>query len=102
MVRELRAAGVIIIAKTNVPQTMLAFECNNPLWGRTTNPFSAAHTSGGSTGGEAALLAFDGTALGFGSDVGGSARIPASYCGLYSFKPGFGRIATQGSLGTYY
>ena len=87
------------MAKTNVPQTMLAFECSNPLWGRTTNPWSAAHTCGGSSGGEAALLAMDGSALGVGSDIGGSLRIPASYCGVYALKPGFGRIAYTGSRG---
>ena len=99
VVRELRAAGVIIMAKTNVPQTLLAFECNNPLWGRTTNPFSVAHTCGGSSGGEVAVLAMDGSAFGYGSDVGGSVRIPASYCGVYSFKTGSGRTPTQGLMG---
>ena len=67
---QVKAAGGIIIAKTNVPQTMLSFECSNPLWGVTTNPWSDKHTSGGSSGGEAALLAADGAALGFGSDIG--------------------------------
>lgn len=78
---------------------MLTFECGNPLWGTTTNPFSPLHTCGGSSGGEAALLALDGSAIGIGSDIGGSLRIPASYCGIYSLKPGFGRIAQEGSRG---
>ncbi|KAH9991131.1 amidase signature domain-containing protein [Russula vinacea] len=82
VVSKLRAAGAIIFAKTNVPQTLLAFESSNPLWGRTCNPWSAAHTSGGSSGGEGALLAADGAALGVGSDVGGSIRIPSGYCGI--------------------
>jgi len=51
-VKILREAGAVLFVKTNVPQTMLSFECSNPLWGRTLNPFSAAHTSGGSSGGE--------------------------------------------------
>lgn len=96
-----RKNGAIIIAKTNVPQTMLSFECSNPLFGRTTNPWSinAAHTSGGSSGGEAALLAQNGSALGVGSDIGGSLRIPTGYCGIYSLKPGHGRICTEGAKG---
>ncbi|KAI0051046.1 amidase [Auriscalpium vulgare] len=99
LVAQLRAAGAVPLAKTNVPQTMLAFECANPLWGRTLNPWSAAHTAGGSSGGEAALLALDGAALGIGSDVGGSLRIPSAYCGVYALKPGHGRVATEGSVG---
>ncbi|OBZ73562.1 putative amidase PB8B6.03 [Grifola frondosa] len=96
IVRIVRAAGGIPLAKTNVPQTLFFFECVNPLWGRTLNPHSAAHSSGGSSGGEAALLAMDGSALGWGTDIGGSLRIPASFCGIYSLKPGAGRISTQG------
>lgn len=94
-----RAEGAIIIAKTNVPQTMFAFECSNPLWGRTLNPWNAKYTCGGSTGGEAALLALDGSALGVGSDIGGSLRIPASYCGIYSLKPSTGRVSAHGTKG---
>jgi Asp-tRNA(Asn)/Glu-tRNA(Gln) amidotransferase A subunit family amidase len=90
------AAGAIPFVKTNVPQTMLAFECSNPLWGRTVNPHASAYTSGGSSGGEAALLAMSGSALGFGSDIGGSLRIPTSYCGIYALKPGHGRVSTNG------
>ena len=95
----LRAAGAIVIAKTNVPQTLLAFESSNPLWGRTLNPWSTAHTPGGSSGGEGAVLATDGAALGVGSDVGGSIRIPAGYCGIYGLKPGQGRVSYDGSIG---
>jgi hypothetical protein len=76
---------------------MLAFECANPLWGRTLNPHAPAYTCGGSSGGEAALLAASGAVLGLGSDVGGSLRIPASYCGIYSFKPGHGRVPYGGA-----
>lgn len=98
----LREAGAIIIAKTNVPQTLLAFESSNPLWGRTCNPWSAAHTAGGSSGGESALLSVDGAAIGIGSDVGGSIRIPSSYCGIYGFKPGMGRVSFVGSVGALF
>ena len=96
MVALVRQAGGIPFVKTNIPQTVFIFECINPMWGRTTNPYSAGHSPGGSSGGEAALLAMDGSALGWGSDIGGSLRMPASYCGIYSMKPGFGRIAIGG------
>ena len=88
-----------MIAKTNVPQTLFAFESSNPLWGRTNNPWSAAHTAGGSSGGEGALLAADGAVLGVGTDIGGSIRIPAGYCGIYGLKPGHGRISYEGMAG---
>lgn len=76
---------------------MLSFECVNPIFGRTLNPWSAAHTCGGSSGGEAALLASSGSALGVGSDIGGSLRIPTAFCGIYSLKPGAGRISKAGA-----
>jgi amidase len=100
LVAQLRAAGAIIFVKTNVPQTMFAFECNNPLWGRTTNPWNDKYTCGGSSGGEGALLAMDGSALGVGSDIGGSLRIPASYCGIYSLKPTAERVSSIGTQAT--
>ncbi|KAJ8588246.1 amidase signature enzyme [Rhizopogon salebrosus TDB-379] len=99
LVAQFKAAGAIIIVKTNVPQTMLAFECSNPLWGCTTNPWNDQYTSGGSSGGEAALLAMDGSALGVGSDIGGSLRIPVSYCGIYSLKPSADRVSSLGAKG---
>ncbi|KAI8456482.1 amidase signature domain-containing protein [Phakopsora pachyrhizi] len=88
--------GAIPFTKTNVPQTMFSFECSNPIFGTTDNPYMRGFTAGGSSGGEAALLASDGTCLGVGSDVGGSLRIPAHYCGCYSLKPCAGRIAQTG------
>ncbi|KAJ7694086.1 amidase signature domain-containing protein [Mycena rosella] len=84
IVAILESAGAVPIAKTNIPQTMFSFECSNPIFGRTTNPYNEGYTSGGSSGGEAALIAMDGVALGVGSDTGGSMRIPAAFC---SFKP---------------
>lgn len=101
LVTAVRRAGGIPFVKTNVPQTMFIFECLNPMWGRTLNPHSAQHTPGGSSGGEAALLGMDGSALGWGSDIGGSLRMPASYCGIFSLKPGHGRIATGGTQGEF-
>ncbi|KAJ7760504.1 amidase [Mycena metata] len=93
----LKAAGAIPIVKTNVPQTMFSFECSNPVFGRTLNPYNAAFAPGGSSGGEAALISMDGAALGLGSDIGGSLRIPAAYCGIYSLKPSPLRVPYAGS-----
>lgn len=78
---------------------MFSFECCNPIWGRTTNPYNDGYTCGGSSGGEAALLSMDGAALGVGSDIGGSLRIPAAFCGIYSFKPSPLRISYVGAGG---
>ncbi|KAG6854260.1 hypothetical protein C0991_008953 [Blastosporella zonata] len=97
LVAQFLEAGAVLFVKTNVPQTMFAFECSNPLWGRTTNPHSDKYTCGGSSGGEGALLAMDGSAVGIGSDIGGSLRIPAAYCGIYSLKPSTGRISFAGT-----
>ena len=83
---------------------MLSFECANPVWGRTVNPHKSTdgkhdYTSGGSSGGEVALLSLDGSPLGFGSDVGGSLRIPAHFCGVYSMKPTPGRVTSHDTAG---
>ncbi|PCH34896.1 amidase [Wolfiporia cocos MD-104 SS10] len=96
LVKIIHAAGGVPFVKTNVPQTMMFFGCSNPLWGTTVSPHHSLFSAGGSSGGEAALLAMDGSALGWGSDVGGSLRIPAAYCGIYSFKPVRGRICKTG------
>lgn len=94
LVAALEHLGAVVpYVKTNVPQLLLSFECNNAVWGCTTNPYNPAYTSGGSSGGEAALLAFRGAAFGIGTDIGGSLRIPAGYCGIYSLKP----CSTKGS-----
>ncbi|GAA5870709.1 hypothetical protein JCM1840_006781 [Sporobolomyces johnsonii] len=92
LVRTLRRAGAIPFCKTNVPQTMLSFECANPLFGASRNPYDPSRTTGGSSGGEAGLLASDGSPMGFGSDVGGSLRIPCHYSGCFALKPCFGRF----------
>lgn len=68
----------------------------NAIYGYTTNPYNRDLSSGGSSGGESALLALRGSPLGVGTDVGGSIRIPASFCGLYSLKPSSGRFPTSG------
>lgn len=98
IVKRLIVAGAIPFVKTNVPQTMMSFESSNPLWGTTLHPFEALKSwtdipklfqlsPGGSSSGEASLIAGGGSPLGFGSDTGGSLRMPASFCGLACLKP---------------
>jgi Asp-tRNA(Asn)/Glu-tRNA(Gln) amidotransferase A subunit family amidase len=96
IVRLLRDAGAYPFVKTNVPITLLSFESSSDLWGRTTNPYSSKHSAGGSTGGEAALLAYGGSRLGIGTDVAGSVRIPAHYSGIYAIKCSTNRFPKVG------
>ena len=96
IVRQVREAGGIPLVKTNVPQNLANYECSNPLWGVTKNPYNVKYTPGGSSGGEGALLAMGGSAIGWGSDIGGSIRIPSHFCGPYGFKPGSGRVGYRG------
>lgn len=78
------------------PTTTQAIETNSNLFGRTTNPFNTTLSPGGSSGGEGALLAMRGSALGVGTDIGGSVRAPAAFSGLYSLKPSMARIPVGG------
>lgn len=87
VVERLRKAGALILGTTNVPELGFWFESENPVYGRTSNPFDLNRTAGGSSGGEAAMIAAGGSPLGLGSDVGGSIRIPAGFCGVYGHKP---------------
>ncbi len=80
------ALGGIPFVQTNVPQTMMSIGCFNPIYGITTNPYNSERTPGGSSGGEAALLASGGSPFGIGSDIAGSLRVPAHNCGIYSIK----------------
>ncbi|KAL2863742.1 putative general amidase [Aspergillus lucknowensis] len=96
LVSLLQSLGAIIITKTNVPQTMGALDSANHLFGRTLNPLNRQLTVGGSTGGEGALIALRGSMIGFGTDIGGSIRIPAMCNGLYGFKPSQGRVPYGG------
>jgi fatty acid amide hydrolase len=91
-VAALQNQGGIILGKTNVPQTLAFFESANPVYGVTNNPFSSTHTCGGSSGGEAAIIAMGGSAVGIGTDLGGSLRVPAAFCGICTIKPTAGRI----------
>jgi amidase len=95
-VARLRAAGAIVLGKTNVPELSLAFETDNLVYGRTNNPFDPARTPGGSSGGEAAIIAAGGSPLGIGSDAAGSIRWPAHCCGIAGLKPTRGRVPLTG------
>ncbi|CAG7941956.1 unnamed protein product [Penicillium salamii] len=92
----MRESGAILFCKTNVPTAMMAGETYNAIYGYTTNPYNRDLSSGGSSGDESALLALGGSPMGVGTDVGGSIRISASFCGLYSLKPSSGRFPTSG------
>ncbi|MFN9066740.1 MAG: amidase [Bdellovibrionales bacterium] len=96
LVTRLKSAGAIPICTTNVPELGLWFETENILYGRTRNPYDLKRTSGGSTGGDAALIASLVTPLGLGSDIGGSVRIPAAFCGVYGHKPTWRRLPKTG------
>uniref|UniRef100_A0A8R1HQM0 Amidase domain-containing protein n=1 Tax=Caenorhabditis japonica TaxID=281687 RepID=A0A8R1HQM0_CAEJA len=86
-VEFLTGQGAVPFCLTNVPQGLLSYVSSNPLYGTTKNPWDFTRTPGGSSGGEAALMAAGGSAFGIGSDLAGSLRIPASFCGLVSLKP---------------
>lgn len=88
--------GAVVIAKTNVPQTLGALDSCNHLFGRTLNPLDHRLTAGGSTGGEGVLISMRGSMVGFGTDIGGSIRIPAMCNGIYGFKPSAGRVPFGG------
>ena len=90
-VAALRAVGAIPLAKSNVPQLLIYTESDNPLYGRTNNPWNPERSCGGSSGGEAALIAAGASPLGLGNDIGGSLRIPAAFCGIAAIRPTAGR-----------
>ena len=98
VVARLRAAGAIPIARTNLPDLLFAFESDNLIRGRTNNPYGLSRTSGGSSGGEAALIASCGSPFGIGSDAAGSVRVPAHFCGIASIKPTSGRLPRTGHV----
>lgn len=83
---RLMATGAILLGTTNVPEVGLWFECDNPIYGATRNPHNSRRTSGGSSGGEGAVIGAGGSPFGVGSDIGGSIRIPAAFCGVYGHK----------------
>ncbi|NXO56620.1 VDHAP protein, partial [Aramus guarauna] len=87
LVKVLKKQGAIPFAMTNVPQSLFNYDCSNPIFGQTLNPLNHQKSPGGSSGGEGALIAGGGSILGIGSDIGGSIRLPSSFCGLCGLKP---------------
>ncbi len=97
-VARMRAAGAILLGKTNLPELSLAYESNNLIYGRTNNPYDLSRTPGGSSGGESAIIAAGGSPFGLGTDGFGSIRIPSHFCGIAGLKPTSGRIPFTGLL----
>ncbi|TWT30834.1 amidase [Blastopirellula retiformator] len=97
-VARMRAAGAIPLGLTNVPQLMIVHETDNPVYGLTKNPWDLQHGVGGSSGGEAAIIAAGGSPLGLGSDLGGSIRLPSHFCGVHGLKPTNRRLARAGAF----
>ncbi len=95
-VQRLMDAGAIPIGVTNTSELTLWIESENPLYGRTNNPYDQARTAGGSSGGEGAAVGSGGSPFGVASDMGGSIRIPALFCGVFGHKPSAGLIPTTG------
>jgi amidase len=97
-VERLRAAGAVILGKTNTPEMAMDWQSHNELFGTTNNPYDPERTPGGSTGGGAAALAAGLTYLSVGSDIGGSIRIPCHFCGVYGHKPTLNLVPPRGHI----
>ena len=98
VVARMRAAGAILLGKTNCPTYGGGIETDNEVYGRTSNPYDLDRTPGGSSGGEAAAIAAGCSPCGFGTDSGASVRLPAHFCGLAALKPTAGRVPVTGVL----
>ena len=96
IVEILRHQGAVPFVTTNIPQTMMVWDSGNPIFGYTNSPYSRDRSAGGSSGGEGALIAGGGSLLGWGSDIGGSIRIPCCFNGIYGLKPTAERITMKG------
>jgi amidase len=96
LVARMRQAGAILLGNTNTPEFLMAYETDNLVSGKTSNPWNVSHSAGGSSGGEAAAIASGCSVAGVGSDGGGSIRVPAHFCGLCGLKPTPGRIPSTG------
>ena len=95
-VQRLKAAGAVVLGKTNVPPALGDWQSANPIYGRTNNPHDVTRSPGGSSGGSAAAIAMGFSALEMGSDIGGSIRVPAAFCGVYGHKPSHGLLPMGG------
>ena len=97
-VARLRAAGAVPFGKTNLPSAAADHQSYNPVYGTTNNPWDVGRTPGGSSGGAAAAVAMGFSPLELGSDIGGSIRCPAHYCGVYGHKPSYGAVPLRGHI----
>ena len=97
-VARLRAAGAIVVGKTNAAEMAMDYNADNPVFGRTVHPLNARLTPGGSSGGEAVAIATGMSPGGIGSDLAGSVRIPAHFCGICGLKPTTGRVPGEGQF----
>jgi amidase len=98
VVARMRAAGAILLGKTNCPPYGGGIETGNEVYGRTSNPHDLSRTPGGSSGGEAAIVAAGGSPCGLGTDSGASVRLPAHFCGVAAIKPTAGRVPVTGVI----
>lgn len=101
VVQRLKDAGGILLGKTNVPEFCLFNDTRNKIYGRTVNPHDNSRVTGGSSGGEAAIIASCGSAFGIGTDIGGSIRGPSHYCGIAGIKPTAGIVSDDGILNCF-
>ena len=97
-ISRVKAAGAVLLGKTNVPLGLGDWQSYNDIYGTTNNPYDLGRTPGGSSGGSAAALAAGYGALSLGSDLGGSLRVPAFHCGIYAHKPTFALVPSRGHL----
>ncbi len=97
VIRQLREGGAVILGRTNVSQYLIYHESRNPLFGQTANPWDLGRTPGGSSGGEGSAIAAGMSPLGIGTDIGGSIRVPAHFCGIVGLKPTLDRWSNRGS-----
>ena len=98
VVARVRAAGAIVMGKTNTPELTMSYMTDNIVYGRTNNPYDQTRTPGGSSGGAAAIIAAGGSPLDIGSDTGGSIRLPSHFCGVAGLKPTSGRVPRTGHV----
>ena len=98
VVARIRAAGAIVMGKTNTPELTMSYMTDNIVYGRTNNPYDQSKTPGGSSGGAAAIVAAGGSAFDIGSDTGGSIRLPSHFCGVAGLKPTSGRVPLTGHV----
>ncbi|MEO1219800.1 MAG: amidase family protein [Pseudomonadota bacterium] len=98
LVRRMKAAGAVIVGKTNVPVDLTDWQSFNPVYGRTNNPHNIERSPGGSSGGSAAAVASGMVPCEFGTDIGGSVRVPAHFCGVWAHKPTWGLVSKRGHV----